>query len=528
MARAPDERRVPCRHGGSHGLGDLRNLEEPSRRARRGRRARPPALVLRRLALRGGVPLERPLLRRAPLARSAPPFPRGGPPRVRPPGGACRLAPHAHRPRRPRPRNPGLPPAEGSTPPSRPRRRVRPSDRPGLRARPAGGVATPRGVLGRGTRRSLASLSRHPERLRRPLQLGPRRWARDRGGEDCGARRSPRKRVRRLHAPLRRRRHGGPSPAAAARRIQPARGRLHDWTAPRVAERTRDEQRGRTRVLRALHHDVRRPNRDRVRCRSRSGDPPLRVFIRSRRRLGRPRGLGRALVSSRRQRQSEPRPPRNRLRARSPLASAGPLAPPPERRRGWRGRAVRLRDREALRRPRPAGSGKSVSAMGDGASAPAPSRYRDSVVQRAGVEKNPRARGRRSNEAAGFRRPRSAREGPAPHERFHAAPRSSPLSPLAPRDRFLGSARRLPPERPGDGRRRPRGVRRLRAVPPADHPTQEMEIVLAYSAASFNHARTAAGIPEARDLVPPLLARAGDYAQRGGASRSRNTSSSSR
>ncbi len=65
-------------------------------------------------------------------------------------------------------------------------------------------------------------------------------------------------------------------------------------------------------------------------------------------------------------------------------------------------------------------------------------------------------------------------------------------------------------------------------APPRDHPTQEMEIVLAYEAASFNHARTAAGIPEARDTALRLLARSGEYAQRGGASMSRNISSSSR
>ena len=65
-------------------------------------------------------------------------------------------------------------------------------------------------------------------------------------------------------------------------------------------------------------------------------------------------------------------------------------------------------------------------------------------------------------------------------------------------------------------------------APPADHPTQEMELVRAYAAASFNHARTASGIPEARDLALRLLARSGEYAQRGGASMSRNISSSSR
>jgi Protein of unknown function (DUF2723) len=90
-----------------------------------------------------------------------------------------------------------------------------------------------------------------------------------------------------------------------------------------------------------------------------------------------------------------------------------------------------------------------------------------------------------------------------------------------PRETFLRSARAMA----GDDRDACEGCE---LPPPADHPTQEMEIVLAYSAASFNHARTAAGIPEARDLVQPLLARAGDYAQRGGASMSRNSSSSSR
>jgi hypothetical protein len=66
--------------------------------------------------------------------------------------------------------------------------------------------------------------------------------------------------------------------------------------------------------------------------------------------------------------------------------------------------------------------------------------------------------------------------------------------------------------------------------PPGDHPTQEMQLVLAYEAAAYNHARAVAPLelPEGRALLPALLARAGDYAQRGGASMSRKSSSSSR
>lgn len=56
----------------------------------------------------------------------------------------------------------------------------------------------------------------------------------------------------------------------------------------------------------------------------------------------------------------------------------------------------------------------------------------------------------------------------------------------------------------------------------------EAGIVAAYEAAAFNHARVAATFPETRDLVSPLLARSGPYAQRGGESMSRNSSSSSR
>ena len=56
--------------------------------------------------------------------------------------------------------------------------------------------------------------------------------------------------------------------------------------------------------------------------------------------------------------------------------------------------------------------------------------------------------------------------------------------------------------------------------PPQDHPTQEVQLDHAYEAAALNHARAAGGIPGASALVVPLL-------QRGGASRSRKSSSSS-
>ena len=44
------------------------------------------------------------------------------------------------------------------------------------------------------------------------------------------------------------------------------------------------------------------------------------------------------------------------------------------------------------------------------------------------------------------------------------------------------------------------------------HPTQEMQLVRAYEAAATNHARMAANVPEARDLVAPLEAHAGRVA----------------
>jgi hypothetical protein len=55
-----------------------------------------------------------------------------------------------------------------------------------------------------------------------------------------------------------------------------------------------------------------------------------------------------------------------------------------------------------------------------------------------------------------------------------------------------------------------------------------MQLVHAYEAAALNHARTAASFPAARPLVPALLERAGDPAQRGGVSMSRKSSSWSR
>ena len=62
----------------------------------------------------------------------------------------------------------------------------------------------------------------------------------------------------------------------------------------------------------------------------------------------------------------------------------------------------------------------------------------------------------------------------------------------------------------------------------SSHPTQEAQLAHAYEAAAFNHARVAGELAETRALVPALLARSGDYAQRGGESMSRKSSSSSR
>jgi hypothetical protein len=87
------------------------------------------------------------------------------------------------------------------------------------------------------------------------------------------------------------------------------------------------------------------------------------------------------------------------------------------------------------------------------------------------------------------------------------------------RDAFLASARAMAGESPScEGCELPS---------PSEHPTQEMQLVHAYCAATLNHARTAAGIPEARALTQALLARSSE-AQCGGASMSRNVSSLSR
>ena len=99
---------------------------------------------------------------------------------------------------------------------------------------------------------------------------------------------------------------------------------------------------------------------------------------------------------------------------------------------------------------------------------------------------------------------------------FRLWPRNA--DPRAERDAFVASARAI-----AGGE-----CEGCSLPPPSNHPTQEVQLSLAYEAAALNHARTSIRFPEARDLFLPLLARSGDYAQRGGESMSRNTSSSSR
>jgi hypothetical protein len=64
--------------------------------------------------------------------------------------------------------------------------------------------------------------------------------------------------------------------------------------------------------------------------------------------------------------------------------------------------------------------------------------------------------------------------------------------------------------------------------PPVMHPSQDLQLTLAYRAAAFNHARAIQRIDPSETALPAaLLERAGPYAQ-GGVSTSRNDSSSSR
>ena len=112
------------------------------------------------------------------------------------------------------------------------------------------------------------------------------------------------------------------------------------------------------------------------------------------------------------------------------------------------------------------------------------------------------------------------------HLLFRLWPRDT--APDAAREALLASARAIGgPVSRGEA---PRGCEGCDLPPPGDHPTQEMQLVLAYEAAAYNHARAIAPLEleEGRELVPALLARAGDYAQRGGESMSRKSSSSSR